>query len=139
MKKLIFSSPFRERIKVRGFARFLRKNQTEAEKLLWYKLRNRQLKNVKFRRQVPIGNDIVDFVSLEKKIIIEIDGGQHNEETIMQKDKNRTQRLEKEGYRVLRYWNNEVLKNLDGVLEIIRIELNPHPSLLPKGEGSKNL
>lgn len=120
-------------------ARFLRKNETNAEKLLWHKLRNRQLENVKFRRQESIGNDIVDFVSFEKKIIIEIDGGQHNEETIKQKDKERTERLQEEGYQVLRYWNNEVLKNLDGVLETIRMALSPHPLLLPKGEGSENI
>jgi very-short-patch-repair endonuclease len=135
MKKPIISSPFRERTKVRGFARFLRKNQTDAENLLWSKLRSRQLENAKFRRQAPIGKYIVDFLCLEKRMIIEIDGGQHNESSEAEKDKNRTRQLERKGYRVLRFWNNEVLENLDGVLEKISIELNPHPNLLPKGEG----
>src|SRR5437868_2457260 len=114
------------------FARKLRKDQTDVEKNLWYKLRNRQIENIKFRRQYTIGPYIVDFVSTEKKIIIEIDGGQHNEETTRKKDEARTRYLEKNGYRVIRFWDNEVLENLDEVLEAIyRATSYPHPNLLP--------
>jgi very-short-patch-repair endonuclease len=103
-----------------GFARDLRQKFTDAEKALWMKLRNRQLEAVKFRRQQPIGSYIVDFVSFERKLIIEIDGGQHNEEMTKERDEERTMRLEERGYRVMRFWNNEVLTNAEGVLERIR-------------------
>jgi very-short-patch-repair endonuclease len=98
----------------------LRQRQTEAEKILWAKLRNRQLEGVKFRRQQPIGRYVVDFASFEKRILVEIDGGQHDETGIRQKDEERTAWLKGEGYRILRFWNNEVLNNMDGVLEVIR-------------------
>ena len=78
------------------------------------------MKGVKFRRQHPIGGYIVDFVSLHKKLIIEIDGGQHNEEQIKDKDEQRTRWLEGEGYRVLRFWNNDVLTNIEGVFMLIQ-------------------
>lgn len=97
-------------------SRELRKEQTEAEKLLWSRLRNNQLCGVKFRRQQPVGNYIVDFVSLDKKLIIEIDGGQHDEITIRTKDQQRTIYLEGRGFKVMRFWNNDVLKNTEGVL-----------------------
>jgi very-short-patch-repair endonuclease len=103
-----------------GFARDLRQKFTDAEKALWMKLRNRQLEGVKFRRQQPIGSYIVDFVSFERKLVIEIDGGQHNEERTKERDEERTMRLEERGYRVMRFWNNEVLTNAEGVLERIR-------------------
>ena len=103
-----------------NLARGLRQRQTEAEKTLWTRLRNRQLEGVKFRRQQPIGHYVVDFASFENRIIVEIDGGQHNEHGITEKDKERTAWLNGEGYHVLRFWNNEVLKNVDGVLEVIR-------------------
>jgi very-short-patch-repair endonuclease len=86
---------------------------------MWARLRNRQLDGVKFRRQQPIGHYVVDFVSLENRIIVEIDGGQHNEHGITERDEERTVWLKGEGYRVLRFWNNEVLNNVDGVLEVI--------------------
>jgi len=86
-----------------GFARDLRQKFTDAEKALWMKLRNRQLEAVKFRRQQPIGSYIVDFVSFERKLIIEIDGGQHNEEMTKERDEERTMRLEERGYRVMRF------------------------------------
>jgi very-short-patch-repair endonuclease len=101
-------------------ARTLRRNQSDAEEKLWLNLWRRSLNNIKFRRQQPIGNYIVDFISFEKKLIIEIDGGQHNESPGKQKDSQRTIWLESKGYRVLRFWNNEVLENLDGVLEKIK-------------------
>ena len=103
-----------------GFARDLRQKFTDAEKALWMKLRNRQVEAVKFRRQQPIGSYIVDFVSFERKLIIEIDGGQHNEEMTKERDEERAMRLEERGYRVMRFWNNEVLTNAEGVLERIR-------------------
>ena len=103
-----------------GLACELRQRQTEAEKTLWARLRNRQLEGVKFRRQQPIGHYVVDFASFENRIIVEIDGGQHNERGISEKDEERTAWLKGEGYHILRFWNNEVLKNVDGVLEVIR-------------------
>jgi very-short-patch-repair endonuclease len=78
------------------------------------------LNGVKFRRQQPIGKYIVDFVCLDKKLIIEIDGGQHNESPVIEKDLQRTIWLEKEGYRVIRFWNCDVLSNLNGVLSKIK-------------------
>ena len=77
------------------------------------------MKNFKFRRQHPIGKFIVDFVCIETNLIIELDGGQHNEEAAMNADKERTKWLENQGFNVLRFWNNDVLKNLDGVTEVI--------------------
>jgi very-short-patch-repair endonuclease len=98
------------------YARQLRRNQSEAEEKLWLSLWKRNIDGVKFRRQQPIGNYIVDFVSFDKKLIIEIDGGQHNDPAEIEKDQQRTIWLENEGYRVIRFWNNDVLENLDGVL-----------------------
>ena len=106
-----------------AFARELRRRQTEAEKAIWAKVRSRQLQGVKFRRQQPIGSYIVDFVSLERKLVIEIDGEQHNEEEPKRRDDQRTAWLERNGYRVLRFWDNEVLRNMDGVLEKIGMVL----------------
>ena len=88
---------------------------TDSERILWNHLRAKRMNNLKFRRQQPIGNYIVDFICFEKKLIIEVDGGQHmeNEET----DLKRTQWLKENGYQVIRFWNNEVLHNCRGVLE----------------------
>lgn len=109
------------------FISSLRKNQTDAEKLLWFYLRNKRFEGIKFRRQQLIGNYIVDFVSFEKKLIIELDGGQHNDNENIIKDKTRSEFLEKEGFTVLRYWNNEILVNTDVVLESIYNSLFPSP------------
>ena len=98
-------------------AKSLRKNSTKAETLLWSRIRSRQLEGIKFRRQQPIENYIVDFVSFEERIIIELDGGQHAD--LKQKDQRRDKRLTENGYTVLRFWNNDVLENIDAVLEII--------------------
>jgi len=103
-----------------AFARNLRQRQTYAERKLWAKLRNKQLEGVKFRRQQPIGPYIVDFVSFERKLVVEIDGGQHNEDKIREKDEARTALIKGKGYRVLRFWDNEVLSNIEGILEKIR-------------------
>lgn len=99
-------------------AKHLRRNSTQAEALLWSRLRARQVESTKFRRQQPIENFIVDFVSFEKRIVIELDGGQHAVDK--NKDLERDRFLSENGYTVLRFWNNQVFKNLDGVLEVIR-------------------
>ena len=96
-------------------ARDLRNNLTEAEKYLWYMLRVNNL-GVKFRRQAVIGQYIVDFVCFEMKLIVEVDGGQHADN---QKDQVRDQWLREQGFEILRFWNHEVLKNRDGVLQKI--------------------
>ena len=101
-----------------GLARNLRTQSTEAEKLLWKYLRSKQLEGFKFRRQQPIGNYIVDFVCFEKRLIIELDGGHHALDK--GKDVERDTWLSAEGFKVLRFWNTDVLMNIDGVLETIR-------------------
>ncbi len=95
-------------------ARELRHSQTDAENLLWAKLRLIRSNGVRFRRQHPVGHYIVDFACLEKRLIIEVDGGQHAENE--EKDKRRTKWLEDEGYRVIRFWDNDVLTNIEGVI-----------------------
>lgn len=102
-------------------ARNLRKNQTDAEKLLWQHLRNRQMLGQKFRRQFPIDTYIVDFACLEVKLTIELDGGQHTEQ--IEYDQRRTEQLQKRGFKVIRFWNNDVLQNTTGVLEAIRLAI----------------
>ena len=109
-------------------ARDLRNNLTEAEKYLWYVLRANNL-GVKFRRQAIIGRSIVDFVCFEKKLVVEVDGGQHAGN---QNDQVRDQWLNGQGFKVLRFWNDDVIKNREGVLQ--RIIENLSPSLtLPAG------
>lgn len=106
-------------------ARTLRKNLTLAEKKLWQAIRYRQLQGFKFRRQVPLGNYIADFLCFESRLIVEVDGGQHYQNNY---DAQRTVWLEKHNFRVLRFWNNEVLSNLDAVKEIILTHcVNKHP------------
>ena len=99
-------------------AKSLRRRQTEAERLLWRHLQRKQLEGVKFRRQAPIGRYLVDFVSFERKLIVEIDGGQHAVE--VEKDREREVWLSTQGFTTLRFWNNEIMQNLEGVLEVIR-------------------
>ena len=119
-------------------ARRLRRHQTDAERILWFRLRGRRLADWKFKRQVPIDRFIVDFVCADAKLIIELDGSQHADRT--HHDEERTRTLEAMGYLVLRFWNNDVMSNLDGVLEEILNTLNqqspepPHPTPLPCGE-----
>ncbi|WP_233590358.1 endonuclease domain-containing protein [Dyella dinghuensis] len=108
---------------------------TDAEHLLWLHLRNRHFSGWKFRRQHQIDRYIVDFVCPNVFLIVELDGGQHAE--MMTADADRTCRLEGMGYRVLRFWNNDVLMNTEVVLEVILEALAraaPHPNPLPKGE-----
>ena len=101
-------------------ARRLRANQTDAETALWNRIRNRQIDGHKFTRQVPILGYICDFVCREKCLVLEVDGGQHSESAA---DAIRDRRLSEEGYRVLRFWNNDVLGNIEGVLTTIQAEL----------------
>ena len=111
-----------------GRARNLRKNLTEAEKRLWWRLRRRQVQECQFRRQAPIGNYVVDFVCFAKRLIIELDGGQHANRRNL--DEARTLWLESQGFRVLRFWNNDIFDNVDGVLSRIEqalIRENPPP------------
>jgi len=100
-------------------ARQLRHEETDAERKLWTQLRAKRFEPIKFRRQFPIGDFIVDFCCKDHKLVIELDGGQHNEPAGIAKDARRTAELERRGYRVMRFWNNEVLKNIDGVVEMI--------------------
>ena len=102
-------------------ARRLRKNPTEAEKRLWDALRRRRIDSHRFRRQVPLGIYVVDFLCLEHRLVVEVDGGQHAVE--MEREEARTRWLEDEGFRVIRFWNNEVLENTEGVAETIRTAL----------------
>ena len=109
-------------------ARGLRETMTDAERKLWYRLRNRQLDGHKFRRQHEIDPYIVDFVRAEAMLIVELDGGQHAEQ--QEYDDRRTRHLEAKGYRVLRFWNNDILGNPDGVARMIAQHLShahPHP------------
>ncbi|MGF7173611.1 crossover junction endodeoxyribonuclease RuvC [Azospirillum doebereinerae] len=108
-------------------ARILRRDSTEVEKLLWQKLRNAQL-GAKFRRQEPIFGFTVDFVSHDCRLIIELDGGQHAEQTAAH-DARRTKLLEQAGFRLLRFWNNDVADNLDGVLTAIKARIDETPVL----------
>src|SRR5208337_1580439 len=104
-----------------SLSRNLRKRQTDAENLLWRNLRGKQLEGLRFRRQQPIGKCIVDFVCLEKRLILEIDGSQHAIDQY--KDKQRDNWLLADGYRILRFWNNDVLTNIEGVMETIRLNV----------------
>ena len=104
-------------------ARQLRKNSTKQERILWKLLRNNNLKNFKFKRQYPIGNYIVDFICRDKWLIIEIDGGQHNQEEDIIKDSERTDYLKSRGFKVIRFWNCDIDKNKQGVYKRILKEL----------------
>ena len=119
--------------------RELRNAPTDAERLLWRHLKSRQIEDCKFRRQHAYGDYILDFVCLERRLIVEIDGGQHFDAATYDEMRSRFLRLA--GFKVLRFWNNEVFGELDGVLEVIRRELlmrreNPSPPNPPlEGEG----
>lgn len=116
-------------------ARKLRRNATDVEQLLWRALRESGLP-WRLRRQHPIGGRIADFACPARKLVIELDGGQHGEQIVA--DKLRTAELARRGYRVIRFWNNDVIDNIEGVLETIRQELErPHltPTLSAPGGG----
>ena len=100
-----------------SIARKLRSNQTDSELKLWLQLRGRRLAGLKFRRQVPIAGFIADFLCEEAKLIVEVDGGQHTEQS--DSDMERTRIMQDAGFEIVRFWNNEVLANMDGVLQRI--------------------
>ncbi|MBN9584661.1 MAG: DNA methylase [Afipia sp. 62-7] len=118
--------------------RRLRRQQTDAERALWLRLRDRRLNGWKFKRQMQIDKFVADFCCADAKLVVELDGGQHAIQT--SQDAERTQVLSAMGYLVLRFWNNDVLTNMDGVLEDILATLPkhtpvpPHPNPLPGGE-----
>ncbi len=125
-------------------AKKLRKQMTDAERRLWYLLRAHRFAGVKFNRQAPIGNYVVDFVCCDRKLIIEADGGQHADNP---KDRRRDDWLMSQGFRVLRFWNNDVLKNTQSVMEVIsdalsEAKVSPSPGSLrsppspTRGEGT---
>ena len=120
---------------IQSRARALRKNPTDVERLLWRHLRMRQLDGYKFRRQQPIGNYIVDFVCLEKRLIIELDGGQHAEQSNY--DSERDAWLRNQRFTVLRFWNNDVLINVEGVASGIFETLKSSPFLNPSPQGGR--
>lgn len=103
--------------KVFRYAKELRLNQTEAETKLWSRLRNHQLNGIGFRRQHAIGHFVVDFCAPRRKLIVELDGSQHLEQGDY--DRERTAFLESKGYRVLRFWNHQVMNEIEGVLQVI--------------------
>jgi very-short-patch-repair endonuclease len=120
----------------RQFARQMRAQPTDAERVLWQRLRHDiTLAGSHFRRQVVFGPFIVDFASRKAKIVIELDGGHHNWQQAS--DSSRQRRIEAAGYRVLRFWNNDVLGNLEGVLTEIQSALTPTPDPSPQGGGEK--
>ena len=122
-------------------ARALRKRMTDSERLLWRHLRNRELDGWKFRRQYPVGSFIVDFICVEKNLVIEVDGGPHAENE--EQDIQCSAYLNRMGYRVFRFWNNQVMQETEGVLEAILAILantdqnspSPQPSPPRRGEG----
>ena len=118
-------------------ARVLRVNSTDAERRLWYHLRARRMSGYRFRRQMPIGRFVADFVCIRARLIVELDGGQHFDHLL--EDLERTRELASRGFRVIRFWNDEVLQRTEAVLESILealIHACPHPSPLPQaGEG----
>jgi very-short-patch-repair endonuclease len=113
----------------------LRQNATDAEMKLWYQLRRKQVGGLRFRRQYRLGTYIVDFVCLPARLIIEVDGGQHAEQVA--RDEARTVWLESQGFRVIRFWNSDVLGNMEGVLHVIgeRLALERPPPPSPSREG----
>lgn len=136
--RLLQARPGREQAGVRGkitkqLSKNLRRNQPDAERKMWRHLKNRALTGFKFRRQCPIGPYIVDFVCFEKMLVVEIDGGQHAIQ--IQKDARRTEQLESRGFRVIRFWNNEVLANTESVLNTILTALlsSPPSPAVPAG------
>ena len=112
----------------RAFAREMRSDATKAENILWQALRNRHLDGLKFKRQVPLDGYIIDFVCFEARLIVEVDGGQHSES---ERDATRDRHFEMKGFSTLRFWNDEVVKNIDGVCMTILAEVR-------KGSGQAN-
>lgn len=120
----------------KNFRKILRKNQTEAERKIWNCVRNKKLLGFKFFRQYSIGNCILDFYCPFCRLAIEVDGGQHSREVDKSYDKLRTEFLNEKRIKVLRFWNNEVLNNIDGIIQVITTELNSsRPPLASRGGG----
>src|SRR5580698_6968323 len=127
-----------------GVARQLRARMTDAERKLWFALKDRRFAAFKFRRQVPVGPYIADFLCFEKRLIVEVDGGQHADSV---RDAERDNWLAQNEFQVLRFWNSDVLQNLEGVLTSLSEQLDrtPHPSSRlretppspARGEGKK--
>ena len=136
-------SRLRERAGVRAAsrARDLRSTSTDAERLLWSKLRDRRLAEFKFRRQHPIGPFFADFACIDCKLVVELDGGQHYDDEGTRRDAARTAVLEKHGFAVVRVSNRDVLAETDSVMQVIHerlIAVHPHPGPLPQaGEGGR--
>ena len=120
--------------KIKNNARSLRRNMTDVERMLWAKIRSGQLQGFRFRRQHPIGNYIVDFICLELKLVIELDGSQHMDQ--QQYDMKRSQWLQNNGFKIVRFWNSDVLENFDGVMQTIQMHLPPSQPSPLKGEGA---
>lgn len=116
-----------------NFARQLRANMTDAERVLWQHLRAKRFSRIKFRRQVPLGPFIVDFLSHNPKLVIEVDGGQHQNQQAQ--DKLRDRWLRKQGFKVLRFWNDQVLTETEAVLEQIRLAVVTPSPALPRQRG----
>jgi adenine-specific DNA-methyltransferase len=124
----------KEQVLIPAHAKHLRHDSTDAERKLWRCLRDRQLNGFKFRRQQPIGRYVVDFFCSESKLVIELDGGHHTDQ--IKRDQRRTEFLNKAGYRVLRFWDHEVLAETEAVLQQIIDAVNPpHPALSLQGRG----
>ena len=125
----------------RSFVKTFRHNPIEAEKKLWYHLRNRRVLGAKFRRQQSFGPYILDFYCAESKLAIELDGGQHGKLKGIIQDEQRDEYLKQEGVTVLRFWNNQVFDEIEGVLDMIYTMLErrtPHPNPLPQGERERS-
>lgn len=118
--------------------RELRRNQTEAEKVLWQKLRSNRFHNLKFFRQYSVGPYIIDFFCPAEHLALEIDGGQHADSDTQTYDESRSAYLKTRGIEVLRFWNNEILQNIEGVLCRIAEEITPPNLPFIKEEGSRN-
>ena len=119
-------TPPKQNLRMTGAARKLRRSQTDAEQLLWSKLRSRQVGGLKFRRQFTLPPYIADFCCEEVRLIVEVDGGQHTNAVV--DDKTRTEFFERRGYRVIRFWNNDVLLNIEGVIdEVLMCTTSPSP------------
>jgi very-short-patch-repair endonuclease len=114
-------------LKFKERRRELRRNQTEAEKLLWARLRNKQIHGIKFFRQFSIGAYVLDFYSPTIKLAVELDGGQHAEKDAQEYDKVRSDYLRAQGIEVMRFWNNDVIQNVEGVLYKIAERATPTP------------
>ena len=122
-----------------GTAQRLRTNATDAERRLWRELRKLALEGTHFRRQVPIGPYVADFGCMPAKLLIEVDGSQHGLKKNVDKDEARTRWLNAEGYRVLRFWNNDIIRNLKGLMEAVYAELHGSMDVEPKAFKPKRL